>query len=377
MIFFALVTTCILLFIYAELAWGISSIKDLKDCPVTRQAFPKLSIVVCARDEEAAIGHTLDRLKALDYPHFEIICVNDRSSDQTGQIINEYAEQDARIIPLHLTHLPAGWMGKNHAAYCGSKVANGEWFLFLDADLTLETDTLTRMMSHVLDNQLDHVTALTHYHCSGFFYQVFHLAHKSFGYMLALKPWMARFKWSNRSINIGHFCLFSRASYARIGGHAAVAMECLEDVRMGELVKKHGLRQEAISTQHHASIVWYHSWQDMFVGIRKNSFAFFHYHLTPLLLGTIAWCLLFILPFIAVFFTRGDTQLLFGISCVLLWAMSLETADFFNISRCYAICLPVGLIAHLFPVYASVFYFYKHKGVYWRGTYYAASSLKS
>lgn len=373
----AFIVTAILLFIFIEFSIGLSSVRRLEDLPVTRHFFPKLSIIVCACNEEGDIKQTLSRLSHLNYPNLEIIAVNDRSTDQTGALMDAMALQDKRIIPLHLTQLPAGWMGKNHAAFCGSKVATGEWLLFLDADLKLEPDTLNRMMSHVLDNQLEHVTALTHYKCSGFFYQVFHLAHKSFGYMLALKPWMARLKWSNRSMNIGHFCLYSQAAYARIGGHRAVAMECLEDVRMGELVKKHGLAQEAISTQQHASIAWYHSWQDMFHGICKNSFAFFHYHLFPLLLGTFMWCLLFILPFAAVLFTRGTSQLLFFVSCVLLWGIAAQTANFFRIPRKYVICLPFGLVAHLFPVYASVFSFYKHKGIYWRGTFYHADTLKT
>lgn len=377
MLVFAFITTVILLFIFIEFSIGLSSVRRLEDLPVTRQTFPKLSIVVCARDEAADIEQTLAHLSHLDYPNLEIIAVNDRSDDETGELMESAASKDKRIIPLHLTHLPDGWMGKNHAAFCGSKVASGDWLLFLDADLKLEPDTLTRMMSHVLDHELEHVTALTHYECSGFFYQVFHLAHKSFGYMLALKPWMARLKWSNRSMNIGHFCLYSRAAYSRIDGHRAVAMECLEDVRMGELVKKHGLAQEAISTQQHASIVWYHSWQEMFRGICKNSFAFFHYNLPPLLLGTVMWCLLFILPFVAVLLTHGVTQILFLISCVLLWGIAVQTADFFRIPRKYAICLPLGLVAHLFPVYASVFSFYKHKGIYWRGTFYHADTLKA
>jgi glycosyltransferase involved in cell wall biosynthesis len=367
----------ILLLMWLEVHFGLRSIQKLERVAATLKRYPKISIIITAKDEEAAIPETLQRIAQLDYPNLEIICVNDRSEDQTGDLIERFSKKDGRVKALHISQLPEGWMGKNHAAHCASKQATGEWLLFLDADVQLESDMLKRIMTHIHNRSLDHVTVLFHYLCSGIIYNIFHIAHKAFGFVVGLKPWMARVSASKRSINIGHFCLVNKSVYEQCGGHQAVAMECLEDVRFGELIKKHGFKQEAISCQNHAKIEWYATWQEMFIGIRKNSFAFFHYKLPPVILGTLGWIALFVVPFFAMLLTRGYAQLGFGIAVFFLYSIAFEACRFFKMPMRFLPLLPIGLIIHLWPMYASVFYFYKNKGICWRGTFYSAEQLRN
>ena len=376
LVVFSTLIAFILLIFFLEVHFGLKSIQRLECVTPSLKYCPKISIIITAKDEEAAILKTLNHISQLDYPNLEIICVNDRSEDATGKLIDAFSKKDPRIKPIHITQLPEGWMGKNHAAHCASKQASGDWLLFIDADVQLKEDMLKRLMTYIQKKEIDHITILFHYLCNGFIYNIFHIAHKSFGFVIGLKPWMARVRASKRSINIGHFCLVNKAVYEQCGGHQAVAMQCLEDVRFGELVKKHGFKQEAINCQYHAEIEWYATWQEMFRGIRKNSFAFFHYQLTPVILGSIGWVLLFILPFFAVFFTHGYAQLAFGASIFFLYAIAFDACRFFKMPLRYLPFLPIGLIMHLWPMYASVFYFYKNKGIYWRGTFYSADKLR-
>ncbi|HZD96230.1 MAG TPA: glycosyltransferase, partial [Candidatus Sulfotelmatobacter sp.] len=100
-------------------------------------SLPTLAIVVPARNEEAEIEPTLRSLLQLDYPDYRVIAVNDRSTDQTGQIMDRVAAEAAaqgRLRVVHVHELPAGWLGKLHAMWLGAKQESSEWLLFTDAD---------------------------------------------------------------------------------------------------------------------------------------------------------------------------------------------------------------------------------------------------
>ena len=106
------------------------------------ERWPLVSVVVAARNEASLIEKSLRSLAAMDYPNFEVVAVNDRSVDGTGDIIDRVAAGGSRIRALHIKELPAGWLGKCHALHCGSRHASGGLLLFTDADVTFSVDTL-------------------------------------------------------------------------------------------------------------------------------------------------------------------------------------------------------------------------------------------
>ena len=118
---------------------------------------PTLSIVVPACNEEDTIERGMNSLLALDYPHLEIIAVNDRSTDRTGAILDRLALSDPRLRVLHVETLPAGWLGKNHAMHSGSQAAKGKWLLFTDADVVFAPDALRRTVAFAERECLDHL----------------------------------------------------------------------------------------------------------------------------------------------------------------------------------------------------------------------------
>jgi cellulose synthase/poly-beta-1,6-N-acetylglucosamine synthase-like glycosyltransferase len=96
-------------------------------------------------------------LLALDYPRLELLAVNDRSTDGTGDILDRVAAEDGRLNVVHLKELPPGWLGKNHALHYGAERASGELLLFTDADVVMEPTTLLRAVQHLQQEDLDHL----------------------------------------------------------------------------------------------------------------------------------------------------------------------------------------------------------------------------
>src|SRR5213593_4817996 len=116
---------------------------------------PSLSIVVPARDEAASIGRALGSLLAQDYPDLEVIAVDDRSADGTGDVLRDLAARDSRLLAVRVDDLPAGWLGKNHALWRGAERARGEWLLFTDADVIFAQGALRHAVAYAAAERLD------------------------------------------------------------------------------------------------------------------------------------------------------------------------------------------------------------------------------
>jgi glycosyltransferase involved in cell wall biosynthesis len=121
---------------------------------------PMLSVIIAARNEGKTLSHALDTLIQQSYPQLEIIIVNDRSSDNTAAIIDEYAARDPRIHPIHISTLADEWLGKTHALHFASQQARGEWFLFTDADVHHSTRLWASAIHYAQEQQLDHLALL-------------------------------------------------------------------------------------------------------------------------------------------------------------------------------------------------------------------------
>ena len=136
----------------ADAALGMRKIADVSRPewdrkPATPKGNPRVSIIVPARDEEADIAEALTRLLALDYDNYEVIAVDDRSTDRTGEIIDRIAASAAAracLKVIHINDLPAGWLGKTHAMWAATQEASGQWLLFTDADVLFKPEVLRR-----------------------------------------------------------------------------------------------------------------------------------------------------------------------------------------------------------------------------------------
>ena len=144
-----------------DIILGTLRMRNLADiAPLTEQEQPKVSVIVPACNEEDTIEPALRSLLALDYAHLEIIVINDRSIDRTGEILQSIRNDHPHLQIIEIQELPEGWLGKNHALNQGATIARGEYLLFTDADILFAGTTLARAMSLMVSEKKDHLVLI-------------------------------------------------------------------------------------------------------------------------------------------------------------------------------------------------------------------------
>ena len=126
----------------------------------TVELWPTLSLIIPACNEERSIEAAARSLLEQRYPNLELIFVNDRSTDQTGDIIQRLAEEDSRVTVLHIETLPDGWLGKVHALHRATEVARGDWLLYTDADVSFQPGALQEIVQFAETEGVDHLAGL-------------------------------------------------------------------------------------------------------------------------------------------------------------------------------------------------------------------------
>ena len=109
---------------------------------------PLVSAILPAKDEEINLAGCLSSVCGQTYPNLEIVVVDDRSTDRTGEIARAFAERDKRVRVLSIEHLPPGWTGKTHALDQALRHAGGEWLWFFDADTVHAPESLSIIMEY-------------------------------------------------------------------------------------------------------------------------------------------------------------------------------------------------------------------------------------
>ena len=137
---------------------------------VTR--LPRVSVILPARNEERYISRCLDSLLAQDYPNFEIVTINDSSTDRTGEVIRQYASRDSRVVHVDAPPKPEGWAGKNWACYNGYLCAKGDLLLFTDADTKHSPSTMSFAVDHMVSQNLDALSAVPKLICNDFWTRI-------------------------------------------------------------------------------------------------------------------------------------------------------------------------------------------------------------
>jgi chlorobactene glucosyltransferase len=230
---------------------------------------PLISVLVPARDEEANIEVCLKSLQEQDYPNFEILVLDDDSSDNTANIVAQIATKDDRIRLVRGEPLLEGWAGKPFACYQLARMARGSWLLFVDAD--------TIHAPHMLRSVLALALQLKPSLLSGFPRQLAtSLPQKVaipvlYFVIVSWLPlwWLQRSKEPKPSLAIGQFLLFPSEEYWRFGGHRAVKSRILEDVWLGIEVIRHGGRHVAVNLSPVVSCNMYRSLGAMWEGFIK------------------------------------------------------------------------------------------------------------
>ncbi|MDD5338848.1 MAG: glycosyltransferase [Dehalococcoidales bacterium] len=243
---YQIIIACLLLVFMVNLILNLRSMRTpSKDAKVPASA-PMISILIPARDEEKNIRNCVESLQAQDYPNFEILVLDDNSTDDTASIVKELAVNDKRIRLYSGKMLPDDWAGKPFACYQLAQKASGDWLLFVDADTIHEPHMLRSTLAVAIEEKASLLSGFPRQLATSFSQKV--IIPVFYFILLTWIPlWLLhQTKKPKPSMAIGQFFFFAKDEYWRIGGHEAVKDKIVEDVLMGIEVTKHGGRHIAI-----------------------------------------------------------------------------------------------------------------------------------
>jgi hypothetical protein len=354
---------------------GGLSIPNLIDYPA-RVTGPLVSVIFAAKDEGPNIEQALRSMLKQSYEKLEFIAVNDRSTDDTGTVLERMASRDERIRVVHVTELPDGWLGKNHAVHLGAAMARGEYLLFTDADIIFERDAIARAVAFLETKGIDHLTIGPELDSPSALLELA-VTYFTLGFVLLFRPWHVHDPDRAEHVGIGAFNLVQTSLYRAFGGHERIALRPDDDIKLGRLVKLNGGRQMIANGLGVIRVQWYSSVMDLVRGLRKNTFAGMKYSLA-ITLGAIAMQLVVnIWPFVALLVTTGFVWWL-NLATALMLVVLLAAMSAGNRGRIWiAIGYPIAAMIFVFILVDSTWRSLRRGGIEWRGTFYPLAALKA
>ena len=327
---------------------------------------PSVSVLIPARDEAAVIYHTVLQVLAQTYGNFELIVLDDRSSDSTAELAIQAAGSDERFHLLHGEPLPPGWLGKNWACHQLSQAANGDLLLFLDADVQFQPAALAALVSHMSRKSAELLTVwptqLTTSWSERLVVPLITFA--IMGYLPILPvhytPWSA-FAAAN-----GQCLLYTSSAYKKSGGHAAVRDDVVEDIALARRVKAvlHPKRTQGEIRTKSTDVVgtrdffssplrmadgnrlvccrmYPNGWSQVRDGFSKNILGGHGNNVIFLLISTLFHWLIFIIPWIWLFFGGGWWALGLGMTGIILRGLTAV----FTYQRIFdALLMPLSVV---------------------------------
>jgi chlorobactene glucosyltransferase len=270
---------------------------------------PKVSIIVPVRNEEKYISKCLDSLLNQRYPNFEIIVIDDSSSDGTWDIVQRYTENfEQSLDAINAGPSPDGWIGKSWACYQGYLKATGDIFMFTDADTIHSQNVLSLAVEHLISQKLDALTAIPRLECEDFWTKITLPVVWSISYV-RYSPLRANNPNTTIGYFFGSFYIISRRVYEAVGTHKAVKGEIVEDGALGGIVKKEKYRLKVVRGEHHIRAIWARDLSSLWHGLRRLMIPLYYQDKIHASIVTIAVFFLlltpiFLLPFSISFLTQ-------------------------------------------------------------------------
>jgi GT2 family glycosyltransferase len=362
-------------------AFGLRRIPNLLEPKYNRSptGSPSLVVVVPARNEAAALPQSLASLLAQDYANLHVIAVDDRSTDETGAIIDSLAaKQPDRLTAIHVSELPDGWLGKTHAMALAARHAiaihKPDYLLFTDADVFFQPEAIRRSLAQAVATKADHFvtfpTPIVKTVGEGTL-----LSYMGVMGLWATRPWLASDPTAVRdSIGIGAFNLLRTPAYQQLGGFDTLRMEILEDLTLARNVKLAGLSQQVAVAPEMVSLHWAPGAIGVVNVMAKNLFAVFHFRLELVVLVCVLLATLCFGPVVFLFLPQTEFPAMIALAAVsMLYGSSARHS---KVSPWYALLFPVGTVLFLYSLLGSVWITFRTGGVTWRGTFYSLKELR-
>ncbi len=359
-----------------RVAYGAVRLPWIKDfAPASDADCPRISILFAARDEEEKLPAALATLMEIDYPDLEVIAVDDRSQDSTGRILERFAAAHPRLRVVHITQLPAGWLGKPHALQKAYAASTGDWLLFTDADVRFKHDVLRRAIALVKARNLEHLTLMGDVEMVGFWETVL-ITFFGMAFHIATDPHRVANPNSRAYVGIGAFQLLKRAAYETSGTHRRLAMEVVDDMKLGKIVKQSGFRSSAGVAQDFVVVRWHAGLGNLVRGVTKNFFAGVGYSVPLVAIAVVALLLMNVAPIFGVFFGQGWTRIFAVAAFVIALCFHTGVDIGMRVSPFYAFTHPLGALLFSYMLLRSTVVTLKQGGIIWRDTFYPLDDLK-
>lgn len=374
------VTLCLFIFML-NLVLNMRGLHELGNGKASLSGpFPLISILVPARNEEKDIVPCLESLRRQDYPNFEILVLDDSSSDSTAPLVAEIAARDCRVRLLKGQSLPKGWAGKPFACHQLASEAKGSWLLFTDADTIHAPAMLRSAISYAQDHRLSLLSGLPLQNTVSLSQRVvvptFYFA------ILSLFPlwWLQGSRSPKPGLSIGQFLFVLAEDYRGIGGHEAVKSRILEDVWLGLAMARRGKRQAVVDLSDVVSCRMYEGLGELWEGFSKWTYSFASLSLWLPILIILVGASLFLAPFIlmawhfAPFLTDLDWSMIIVLQVLIILLMRLLVDHRFGHSRLYSLSHPASISFILLScAYGSVKRL-TGEGVHWKERLYGSKS---
>ena len=375
-----------------DAALGMPSVPDVSRPewdrnPVSPAGNPRVSVIVPARNEEEIIEQALNTLLALDYDNYEVIAVNDRSTDSTGEIMEKIGQspralaQSARrtghptLRVVHHTELPAGWLGKTHAMWTAANVATGDWLLFTDADVLFKADSVRRALAYAESVPADHLVLFPRmimkrpgeYMMIAFFQTMFMFGHR---------PWKVADPSTDDHMGVGAFNLVRRRVYDSVGTYAALRMEVLDDMKLGKVVKKAGFAQRNVFGGDLISIRWAKGAIGVVNNLTKNFFAVLSFQWWRAVISAFGLAFLNLGPFLGMFLAHGWARAPYAVALASMFAIYVGMSWRSAVPAYYFLLHPVSTGMFIYTLLRSMILTLWNDGIEWRGTKYPLEELR-
>ncbi len=377
---YQIVIAAILFVFLVNLIINLRSLRRPDENAKVPQPAPLISVLIPARDEESNIRTCVESLQKQDYPNYEILVLDDNSTDNTSAIVKQLAANDDRVHLYFGEPLPEDWAGKPYACYQLAQKAKGDWLLFVDADTIHETHMLRSTLALAIEEKASLLSGfprqLTNSFSQKLIIPVFYFI------LLSWVPmWLLHHtKKPKPSMAIGQFFFFAKDDYWRIGGHKAVKDKIVEDLLMGIAVAKNGGRHVAVDLSPVTATNMYNDMGETWRGLGRSI-----YSITAMApLGILAAALLAYYTFIAPFLWlvngvvtgsepliwRGLVVLQIIIALFMRWLVD-------NRFREPAISMwfqPIGMLFYLADVLYAMGRWLVGAGISWKERFYSKES---
>jgi chlorobactene glucosyltransferase len=334
---------------------------------------PLVSVVIPARNEERRIELTVLAFLRQTYADLEVIVVNDRSTDGTGPALQRVAAENPRLRVVDGEETPPGWLGKPWALHQGSRVASGEYLLFVDADIFYAPDAVANAVAQISGSGVAMTTLLPHFEMAGFWEPVAMpmLAVTVFSF---LPTWIGnRTKLGVLSLGAGTGNLVRRADYDAVGGHTTLRDAVVDDVGLARLLRRNGRRTMAVRADDFVSLRMYHGASEIIEGFTKNIFGAIGRRYSVAAVSLDAGVVFHLVPYVLMF--TGDVPSLITVALITLTRLILFASLRYSLVAAL-LGHPLMFLFWMWVTVRSVWMTGIRRQVQWRGRTYDASRTR-